>query len=70
MLKYYVREYEKQRIYIYPICSHVAGRKIESGFTIIDLKDGSSALLSPKVYGFVKIATNICQSYYPETLGR
>ena len=70
MIKYYVREYEKQRLYIYPICSQLAGCKIECGFTIIDLKDGSSSLLAPKVYKFVKIASGICQDYYPEMLGK
>jgi hypothetical protein len=69
MIKYYVREYEKQRLYIHPICSALAGRKIETGFTIIDLKGGSTALLSPSVNKFVKIASSICQDYYPETLG-
>ncbi len=69
MIKYYVREYERQRLYIYRICSALAGKKIETGFTIIDLKGGSSSLLSPSVQGFVKIASGICQDYYPETLG-
>jgi len=69
MIKYYVREYERQRHYIYPICCAQMGKKVETGFTIIDLKDGSTSLLSPSVQGFVKIASGICQDYYPETLG-
>ncbi len=69
MIQYYVREYERQRHYIYPICSAMAGRKVETGFTIIDLKGGSSSLLSPSVNKFIKIASGICQDYYPETLG-
>ena len=69
MIKYYVREYEKQRLYVYPSSSIAAGRKIETGFTIIDLDGGSSSLLSPKMQKFVKIASSICQDYYPETLG-
>jgi len=69
MIKYYVREYEKQRHYIYPICCELAGRKVETGFTIIDLDGGSSSILAPSVQGFVKIASGICQDYYPETLG-
>ena len=69
MIQYYIREYERQRLYIYPLCSALAKRKVETGFTIIDLKGGSSSLLSPSVQGFVKIASGICQDYYPETLG-
>jgi len=69
IIQYYIRQYERQRLYIYPICCHLAGRKIETGFTIIDLKDGSSSLLSPSVQNFIKIASQICQDYYPETLG-
>jgi hypothetical protein len=69
IIQYYIRQYERQRLYIYPICCHLAGRKIETGLTIIDLKGGSSSLLSPSVQSFVKIASQICQDYYPETLG-
>ncbi len=69
IIKYYVREYEKQRNYIYPVCSQAAGKKVETGFTIVDLTNGSSVLLSPSCYSFVKIASTICQDYYPETLG-
>jgi hypothetical protein len=69
MIQYYVREYERQRHYIYPICCGIAKKKIETGFTIIDLKDGSSSILAGKVRDFVKIASSICQDYYPETLG-
>jgi hypothetical protein len=69
MIQYYIRSYERQRYYIYPVCSNLTGRKIETNFTIIDLKGGSSSLLSPSVQGFIKIASQICQDYYPETLG-
>ena len=70
MIQYYIREYERQRLYIYPICCQLAKRKVETSFTILDLKDGSMSLLSPSVQGFTKIATGICQDYYPETLGK
>eukprot|EP00826_Nyctotherus_ovalis_P030031 TRINITY_DN2383_c0_g5_i1.p1 TRINITY_DN2383_c0_g5~~TRINITY_DN2383_c0_g5_i1.p1 ORF type:complete len:170 (-),score=32.28 TRINITY_DN2383_c0_g5_i1:167-676(-) len=69
MIYYYIRQYERQRLYIYPICCQTAGKKIETNFTILDLKGGSSSLLSPSVQGFLKIAIQICQDYYPETLG-
>jgi len=69
IIQYYIRSYERQRHYIYPACSKLAGKKVETNFTIIDLKGGSSSILSPSVQGFVKIASQICQDYYPETLG-
>lgn len=69
-MKYYVREYEKQRDYIYPACSTAVGRRIETGITIVDLKGGSSILLTPRCYSFVKMASAICQNYYPEMLDK
>ena len=68
MLKYYIREYEKLRHYIHPICSIMAHKKIETSTTIIDLAGGSSSLFVPKMQSFVKLASAICQDYYPETL--
>ena len=68
IIKYYIREYEKLRNYIFPACSQLAGRKIETGVAISDLKGGTSILLSPKCLSFVQIASSICQNYYPETL--
>ena len=68
IIKYYVREYEKQKNFVYTAASLIAGRKIEAGVSIVDLKGGSSALITPRCYSFVKIASAICQNYYPETL--
>ncbi len=68
IVKYYIREYEKQKDYVYPACSIAASRKVETGICIVDLKGGSSVLITPRCYEFVKIASNICQNYYPETL--
>ena len=68
IVRYYVREYERQRHYLHPICCAVAGKKIESEVTIVDLKGGSSSLLSPAVQGFVQVASELCQEYYPEFL--
>ena len=69
IIQYYIRQYEKLRLVVHPYCSMAAGKKIETGCTIIDLKGGSSSLLAPKTYKFVKIATTICQDYFPEMLG-
>eukprot|EP00829_Urostomides_striatus_P012531 TRINITY_DN330_c0_g1_i22.p2 TRINITY_DN330_c0_g1~~TRINITY_DN330_c0_g1_i22.p2 ORF type:complete len:252 (+),score=35.20 TRINITY_DN330_c0_g1_i22:69-824(+) len=69
LMRYYVREYEKQWLYLHPICCQIAKKKIETCFSIIDLTQGGLGLLSPSVMSFVKIASKICQDYYPETLG-
>ncbi len=70
LIRYYIREYEKQRCYVYPACCVAAGRRIENGITIVDLKGGSSKLLTPTCYRFVKIATSLCQDYFPELLAQ
>ena len=56
--------------YRFPACSKAFGGKlpIEQGFTILDLKGVGVSLLTPKVMGFLKIASNIAQNYYPEML--
>jgi hypothetical protein len=69
IVRYYIREYEKQRSYIFPICSAAAGKQIETGLTIVDLSRGSMVLLTERCYSFVRIAANLCQNYFPETLG-
>lgn len=56
-------------LYIHRSCSIEAKKHIETGFTIVDLKGGGSSLLSSKIISFVKIASQICQDNYPETLG-
>lgn len=68
IVRYYVREYEKLRLVIHPSCSIAAGRKIETNLNILDMTGGSSSLLTPKTYQFVKIAVSICQDYYPEMM--
>ena len=37
----------------FPACSAVAGKRIEQGLNILDLKDGSMKILSKKVYGLI-----------------
>ncbi len=69
IILYYIKEYEMLRLVIHPVCSNVAGRKIETGCTILDMNGGSSSLLTPRTYSFVKIASSICQDYFPEMLG-
>jgi len=51
------------------MASFQAKKKIETGFTIIDLTGGSTKLMSKGIYDLTQIASQICQDYYPETLG-
>lgn len=56
---------------IFPICSQVAGRRIEKSMTIMDLKGVSiMSLFFGKIKTFTKIAAKIAQDYYPEILGK
>lgn len=56
---------------MFPICSQIAGRRIEKSVTIMDLKGVSlMSLFFGKVKTFTKIATRIAQDYYPEILGK
>ena len=56
---------------MFPICSKIAGRRIEKSVTIMDLKGVSiMSLFFGKVKTFTKIATKIAQDYYPEILGQ
>ena len=56
---------------MFPICSAVAGKRIEKSVTILDLKGVSlMSLFFGKVKTFTKIATKIAQDYYPEILGQ
>jgi hypothetical protein len=48
-MKYYVREYERSINYRYAACSKEAGKHIEQGFTIFDLKGVGMSLLTGKV---------------------
>jgi len=68
IVKHYIRECERQHKYIYPCLCQKYGRKIETGIAICDLKNGGTVLITPRCYQFVKLASDISQNYYPETL--
>lgn len=70
MIKYYVREYENLINIRLTASSVAAGKRIDQGFTILDLTGGSMKIMSKKVYGFIKLASSVAQDYYPELLGR
>jgi hypothetical protein len=70
IMKYWIQSYERLTNQIMPICSKVAGRHVEQTCTILDLKGGSTKIMSKQVYDFVKLASSIGQNYYPETMGK
>lgn len=68
--RYYIQSYERMIHIIFPECSRVAGRRIDSSCAIMDIKDVAlMSLFSGKVKAFMKIAMDIAQDYYPECLG-
>jgi hypothetical protein len=70
MVKYYIKQYERQVKYIFPACSAVVKRPIEQSCTILDANGiGIFSLVGP-IKGFVKLASDIGQDYYPEMLGK
>jgi len=56
---------------IWPECSKAAGRRIDAGVTILDMKGlGVMRMLKADTREFMGIATGICQDYYPECAGK
>jgi len=70
LIRYYMQSYENLIKEIFPACSRAAGKRIEQCVTILDLKGGSTSILSSQVYNFIKLASSIAQDNYPEILGR
>ena len=70
MIKYYIKQYERQIKYIFPACSAVVKRPVEQSCTILDANGiGITSLFGP-IKGFIKLASDIGQDYYPEMLGK
>ena len=70
MVKYYIKQYERQMKYIFPACSAVIQKPVEQSCTILDANGiGIFSLVVP-IKGFVKLASDIGQDYYPEMLGK
>jgi hypothetical protein len=70
LIKYWIQSYERLVNHIMPVCSKVRGQRIEQTCTILDLKGGSTSIMSKQVYDFVKLASSIGQNYYPESMGK
>ncbi|KAJ3140867.1 cytosolic factor, phosphatidylinositol/phosphatidylcholine transfer protein [Irineochytrium annulatum] len=69
MIQGFVRDYEKLLRYRLPACSKKAGRHLEQGFTILDMK-GVKLTQFNQVRKIVQEVSGIAQNYYPETMGR
>ena len=70
LTKYFVQSYERLVHIIFPECSRLAGKRIDTSCVISSLKDVSlMKLFTGKTKAFVKLATEISQNNYPETMG-
>ena len=70
MVKYYIKQYERQIKFIFPACSAVVQRPIEQSCTILDANGIGILSIAGPIKGFVKLASDIGQDYYPEMLGK
>ncbi|ORX76718.1 hypothetical protein BCR32DRAFT_236318 [Anaeromyces robustus] len=68
LLKYFILDYETGLRKRFPSCSNAAGHHVETGLTIMDLKDVSLLQFS-KCFNFLKKTTKIASDYYPECMG-
>jgi len=68
LLKNFILDYEIGLRNRFPSCSNAAGHHVETGLTIMDLKDVSLLQFS-KCFNFLKKTTKIASDYYPECMG-
>lgn len=68
---YFVQLYERLLFIQFPICSKIAGKRIDKCFGIMDLKKVHMIkMFNSKFRLFLKNVTNVSQNYYPELLGK
>ena len=53
----------------FPICSELAGKKIQQGLTIFDMTGGGVTTANPSTKELFKLAAQVGSDYYPETMG-
>ncbi|KAG4092268.1 CRAL/TRIO domain-containing protein [Neocallimastix lanati (nom. inval.)] len=68
LLNYFIIDYEIGLRRRFPSCSNAAGHHVETGLTIMDLKDVSLLQFS-KCFNFLKKTSKIASDYYPECMG-
>ena len=70
LIKVAVQDYELLYRKKFPICSEIRNEYIGQIFMIIDLKGLTMSLLSSKVRSFMKLKSEVDQTYYPEKVGQ
>lgn len=68
MLKYHVQEWERCMKYIFPICSKLHNRQIDSTFAVIDVKGVGFYHMTKEVRRVLATITKTDSDNYPETL--
>lgn len=68
LLKNFILDYEITINERFPYCSNAAGHHVETGFTIMDLKNVGIRQFS-KCFEFIKMTSKIASNYYPEIMG-
>ncbi|KAL6762289.1 CRAL-TRIO domain-containing protein [Haematococcus lacustris] len=69
MVKYHIQEYERCIKVIMPVCSHLAGRHIDTTFGIMDVKGVGMSHLTGETKRLMGLITKYDQDNYPELLG-
>ena len=70
LMRYYIKEYERTMIYRFPGCTQKSNKIIEQSLCILDMEGIGLSILTGKVKEFMRIASDLAQNYYPETLGK
>jgi len=68
LLNYVIHDYEYGLHQRFPSCSNAAGHHVETGLTIMDLKDAGLMQFS-KCFNFIKKTSKVASDYYPECMG-
>ena len=58
IIKFYHQSYEKLMNFIFPVCTKLAGRNIEQGLNVFDLK-GGTVFPTKEMYSLLKLAAKV-----------
>lgn len=67
--RYEYWDYEMQLRFRMPVCSIIAGKKIQTGMNIVDLTEWKMSMFNSQVIGILKRCGQVMSDYYPETMG-
>ncbi|CAD7701982.1 unnamed protein product [Ostreobium quekettii] len=68
MLKYHIQEYERCLKHIFPVCSKVWNRQIDSTFAVMDVKGIGFYHMTKEVRNVLAMIMKVDSDNYPETL--